>query len=144
VELIIELGRLVGGQGPWAAASVGIFGLLVLAVLKWVDAERRCYITQAELQEKRLAEKESTVIALRSGNETNAKLADALSANTDALTSNTSLTIQLGKDIQFNDEHWKLRAQNWEASYAEFRTALNDIKNILAKLEDRRGRDQAN
>jgi hypothetical protein len=135
VELIIELGRLVGGQGPWAAACVGIFGLLVLAVLKWVDAERRCYITQAELQEKRLAEKESTVLALKAGNETSAKLAAALDANTSALENNTRLTVELGKDINFNDERWKLKAAAWEAASAEIKAILVDNNKVLARMD---------
>lgn len=138
MELIIELARTVAAQGPWAAACVGMFGLVVLVVLKWVDAERRCYSGQIELQEKRVAERESTVIALREGNETVSKFADALAANTNATLNHTKLTIELGKDMRSNDDHWKLRASGWEATSGEIRSTLGAnhiaIKELIARM----------
>lgn len=134
MDLILELGKIIGNQGPWAAACVGLFGLLVLSVLRWVDAERRCYSGQLELQEKRVIERESTVLALRAGNETNDKLADALSANTDAVLRHTQLTIELSKDFRADQDHWKLRAAGWEGNTGDIQRVLNAIQLAITKL----------
>lgn len=135
MELITELGRIIGSQGPWAAACVCVFIILVWTVKQWVDAERRCYTSNTELQEKRVQEKESTVIALRSGNETNLKLSDALSANTDAILNHTRLTLEMAANMRADQDHWKFRATGWEAASAELKDTLGAIRLIVAKID---------